>query len=198
MNILTLAAANRRQQDLVPPGSVIIAGNATLGWYGEIPASSFITGNALATSIGFVSGTNRFSNEPWLKFSRNGKVLYIAKKNYKIDISWNMIDTRGAVFGTRTIVIDGKTYKVRTLTGNNGTEFDTLLGRVHTAGTMQDKYVNYTAEELDMGSIYTLCQETITHPDWRIGRHNIPSSLTTIPKSDVRSYCGWRPVLELV
>ncbi len=86
---------------------------------GEVAAADFITGNALASAIGLTAGTALNSNEPWLHFEIDGKTLYVAKKIFRHTVSWNHINARGAVFGTATVVIQGKTYKVRLLKGAN-------------------------------------------------------------------------------
>lgn len=196
MNPLVMAAAFARDGRF-KPGNKLIAGSAALGYYGEIPATDFISATELATILSLGAGVSRNANEPWLKFAHNGNTLYVAKKVCRTSLSWDNINACGAVFG-KSITFGGKSYIVRLLTGIPGTEFDTLLGRVHAAGTMPDKFANFTAAELDMGSIYTLCQETVMHPTFRVGRHNIPSSMTTLGQSESQSHCGWRPVLQLV
>ena len=82
---------------------------------GEQPVTGFINGTALASEIGLTAGTAQFPNEPWLHFELDGKTLYVAKKPYRHSASWDQINARGAVFGTKTVVINGKTYKVRLL-----------------------------------------------------------------------------------
>lgn len=89
-----------------------------VSFLGEVPVNALITGNALATAIGLTAGTAQFSNEPWLKFNLDGKTLFVAKKPYRSHISWDHINVRGAVFGTRTVVINGETYRVRLLKGS--------------------------------------------------------------------------------
>ncbi len=81
----------------------------------EVPASEFITGAALASQIGLTAGTSQHSDAGWLHFELDGKTLYVAKKPYRHSASWDQINARGAVFGTKTVVINGKTYKVRLL-----------------------------------------------------------------------------------
>ena len=81
----------------------------------EVPASEFITGAALASQIGLTAGTSQHSDAGWLHFELDGKTLYVAKKPYRHSVSWNQINAADAVFGTRTVVINGKTYKVRLL-----------------------------------------------------------------------------------
>lgn len=112
------------QGKIIWQASGLIAGDMEAGFYGEIPASEFITGNALATAIGLTAGTAQYSNEPWLKFALDGKVLYVAKKSYRHSIARNDIDFVGAITGTKTITINGDTYKVRVLQTGQGVAFD--------------------------------------------------------------------------
>lgn len=91
----------------------LIGGNLQAGFYGEVPANEFITGDELAKQIGLYGGTRRFSNEPWLKFSYLGKTEFIAKKPFALPIAWNDINAANAVFGNKTIKIGDHTYKVR-------------------------------------------------------------------------------------
>ena len=96
---------------------------------GEVGVTDFIDGLALATQIGLTAGTAQHSNEPWLHFILDDVELYVAKKPYRHSLSWNQINAAGAVFGSRTVVINGREYKVRLLksavggdvyTGSNG------------------------------------------------------------------------------
>lgn len=96
----------------------LIAGTPGAGFYGEVPVSELITGTALASAIGLTAGTAQHSNEPWLKFNLDGRTLFVAKKPYRHSISWNHISTANAVYGSRTIEINGETYKVRLLKGS--------------------------------------------------------------------------------
>ena len=84
---------------------------------GEVPSAEFITGAALASQIGLTAGTSQHSDAGWLLFedSVDGKVKYVAKRTYRHTVTWNQINARGAVFGSRTVEIKGKTYKVRLL-----------------------------------------------------------------------------------
>ena len=81
----------------------------------EVPASEFITGDALAYHIGLTAGIAQHTDSPWLHFVLDGKTLYVAKKPYRHSVSWNHINAAGAVRGSRTVTINGSVYKVRLL-----------------------------------------------------------------------------------
>jgi hypothetical protein len=114
------------------PYDKIIAGDATMGYYGFVPPDDFITGSALATAIGLTAGNIQFDQEGWLKFAYNGKQLLVAKKPFRNSLSWQHIYQTGSVYGddtvgkypsgsqklqNRIVTIQGKQYRVRLLRG---------------------------------------------------------------------------------
>ena len=133
------------------PGSSTLVGDgtATLGFYGEVSTAELITGDALASQIGLSAGTSQFSTEPWLKYSYNGQVRYVAKKPYRYNLSWEHIYQAGAVWGddtvglnpsgtavtqNRTVTIAGKTYRVALMSGGNANPTANTTGYDCTAG----------------------------------------------------------------
>ena len=118
---------------------------------GEVGVAGLINGLDLASVVGLTAGRAQHSNEPWLHFILDGVELYVAKKPYRYDLSWEQIDAVGAVFGTKTVVINELEYKVRLLrsvasgdvyTGNSstgvydpveayGSEWNRLMYSVH-------------------------------------------------------------------
>lgn len=105
------------QKSVVPGPTKLVGGNLQAGFYGEVPAKDFITGDELAKRIGLTKGTSQYSNEPWLKFSYLGKVEFVTKKTFRHSISWNDINSANAVFGNRTVKIGDHTYKIRLMKG---------------------------------------------------------------------------------
>ena len=120
--------------NLGPGSDVLIAGDMTAGFFGEVPTSELITGDDLATAIGLTAGTSQFSNEPWLKFALDDNIIYVAKKPYRHSISWQHIYQAGAVYGTNdngynpsggnrlqdaNITVDGFSLDVTLLRGTN-------------------------------------------------------------------------------
>lgn len=115
------------------PG-VLAAGDPTLGYYGFVPASELITGDALAAAIGLSAGTSQFSDAGWFKYSLDGRTCFGAKRPLRYNLSWQHIYQAGAVYGTgdyglapsggnRTqdavVRIDGVDYRVRLFRGAN-------------------------------------------------------------------------------
>lgn len=100
-----------------PGPRTLRGGNLQAGFFGEVPAKDFITGDDLASNIGFTKGRSAYSNEPWLKFAYMGKIEFVSKKIFRWDVSWDDIYAVGAVFGNRDIQIGGKYYKIRLMKG---------------------------------------------------------------------------------
>lgn len=195
---------------------------------GEVSASGFITGDALASAIGLTAGTAQHTDEPWLKFELDGKTLYVAKKPYRYNLSWNSIHARGAVFGTRTVVINGLTYKVRLLrgadvdptpapsgynpVGTSASEWDRLIYNVHNGvhtrannTTPPGHWPLYSDVDLVVHNTggkgsRSWCQETrVTATGQRVRRGGLGVSYVDfVSASTAVSDHGWRPVLELV
>ena len=135
------------------PGSkFLIAGTMEEGFFGEVPASELITGDALASECGIAQGTSQFSTEPWLKFAYKGEIQFVAKKPIRSSISWDAINTADCVYGDsgdKTTEIGGLTYKVRLLRAleplndpktvasansgivNHGSEWNRLMCQIH-------------------------------------------------------------------
>ncbi len=205
-----------------------IAGNENHGFYGEIPTSQFITGNALATAIGLKAGTAINSTQPWLKFALSGKTLYVAKKHFRHNLSWDSINAVGAVYGTKTVSIGGKTYKVRLLKTATvdpinpgswesiiGSEWNKLMHPIHVkAGTQNwgrnqgvdpdvpNWGINYTDADLETNVRSSLCQER-ERTNYIITRgwyaiDSDASNAGSLYADDYDKEYGWRPCLELV
>lgn len=190
----------------------------------EVPASEFITGAALASQIGLTAGTSQHSDAGWLHFELDGKTLYVAKKPYRHSVSWNNIHAVGAVFGTRTVVFNGKKYKVRLLksvatgdrytggssgydpVGTYGSEWNRLMYPIHSgAHTQTGNPSPVSGEGIRFG---TLAQYTdtdlVVHSTGGSGSHNwcqeTPSADSTarvIRGAAGVSYLTWIAASEL-
>lgn len=95
----------------------LVVGTMEQGFFGEVPSSEFITGDALCSELGITEGTSKFINEPWLKFALDGKILFRPKKAIRSHISWEHINEKNCVYGDRIIEINGVKYKVRLMKG---------------------------------------------------------------------------------
>jgi hypothetical protein len=105
------------------PGSAkLIAGDGEAGFFGEVPASELITGDALASQVGISQGTSQHSTAGWLKFVYKGEILFVAKRPIRHSVNRSSIISAKCVYGDsgdKTVVIGGKTYKVTLMRGTN-------------------------------------------------------------------------------
>ena len=147
----------------------LLAGTYEHGYYGEVLATEFITGNDLASEFGLTAGDPEKPNADWLKFSLDYKTLYVAKMPFKRYLSWDQINARGAVFGTAQVTINGKLYKVRLLKGrgdglstNVSSGYDTLP----THGSEWNRLMYHVSGKPFADPQTTLASEGITEGDW--------------------------------
>lgn len=102
--------------DKGPGATTLINGDNNAGYYGEVPASELINGTNLTSFLGLTAGTaTAFQNEPWLKFSYFGTILYVAKKPFRTGLTAANLRTLRSQ--DRFIVIDGRQYRIRLMRG---------------------------------------------------------------------------------
>ena len=134
-NKLIVSAPSEDHADNTDAGAVYIyeigdpppAPAALYEYYETVTSSNFITGDALASSLSLTSGTSINSNTNWLKFLSNGKVVYVAQKPIRYNISWNDINSVDAIDGTAIVTIGANNYKVRLLAGATSDPVDTSI-----------------------------------------------------------------------
>lgn len=98
-------------------GDFIYDEDRDVGFYGVTSADDLINGSDLASEIGLSAGTAFNDNAGWLKFfvgknaadpistrhqtvSAKNRVVFVAKKTLRNDLSWEDIYDAGAVYGT--------------------------------------------------------------------------------------------------
>ena len=87
-------------EPLLGPGpQEFIGGDMSAGFFGEVDSSELFTPLELDFLLGFTQGES-MPDAGWLKFARNGKILYVQKRPMRHTISWDHIYSRGAVYGT--------------------------------------------------------------------------------------------------
>lgn len=101
----------------LPGPSDLIAGDMQAGYFGVVPASELFTGAEISAATGISNGTLQFNDVGWLKFAIDGKIIYKSQKPYRHTISWDNINAKGCVDGTKQITKDGTTFKVRLMKG---------------------------------------------------------------------------------
>jgi hypothetical protein len=172
---------------------------------GEVAAASFITPEALATAVNLTAGASINTASPWMHFIDAGKEIYFPKLPIRIGISWEQLNTANLVTGNTTVVIGGRTFKVRLMLGSTASP-GSAIGREwlnYMVGLTNAVHGTYTPAQLgvDGGSTngqLTTCQEASTS-----GGHCAPGYPTIDgmwyqPVNSTATGYGWRPVLELV
>lgn len=151
-----------------PGPQVIAAGSSTKGWYGEVPASSLITGSALATAVALTLGTEMNPGEPWLKFSLADKTLFVARKPLRSNISWDNLNVKNLITGNTVITIGGHQYKVRLLKGVNANPSLAQSGfdPATTWGSEWNSLLYHVSAKPFAQAGNTLASEGITAGDW--------------------------------
>lgn len=100
-----------------PGNRRLLAGNMQAGWFGEVPASDFITGDALAAKVNLRSSNMQYIREPWLKFAYKNGIYLVAKKPIVHSVSWDILNRLNCVYGDRVIDIGDKKYQVMLMRG---------------------------------------------------------------------------------
>lgn len=194
------------QQKTVTPGfEGLIAGDEQLGYFGEVTAASFITGADLASAFGYTEGVVEDDiTTPWLKFAFGGKVLYVAKRPLRSNMNWNGLNTLGMVLGTATIVVGGKTYKVRLLTGTNtaGSEWNELMYRVSNEHSLTPQFASNALADLigttsGNGSASWI-QNSAGALRFKRGSLTSITTIVSLAPGTAQVANGWRPCLEWV
>ena len=180
-----------------------IGGDMNAGFLGEVSTTELIAGNQLASSIGLSAGSAQNSSEPWLKFALDNKILYIAKKPYRNNLSWNDINARSAVFDNENspiITIGDYTLSVSLMTGvnNESSEWNKLFYNIHVDSPNDNNWFNYSSTDLGFfgSGRRSWMQESSSSSRIIRGDSSLFNISTFLPQS-TNSNQGWRPVLRL-
>jgi uncharacterized protein (DUF2164 family) len=175
------------------PGPQTLSGGDTTdgGYFGEVSALDFISGEDLCSAIGLTAGTLQESDAGWLKYYSNNEILYVAKRTFRYNLSWDDINAAGAIFGDKKITIGNHFFAVRALSSR---EWDKLIYPVHVNyGT----WASFTDADLRVTLGYGRAAWTSTPSGSnRIsrGRDSVEHSRSNNPSSADSSQ-GFRPVL---
>lgn len=195
---------------------------------GEVSAADFISGDALATAIGLTVGISQHSTAGWLMFKDpvDNLTKYVAKRPLRRALSWNQIHGRGAARGTRTVTIQGKTYKVRLLKGlatlsttaktgfdiaeTHGSEWNRLMYHISgkpfnsasnvltSEGIVEGDWAKYSENDLGMVNIGNVGAASWSFETGLFRGHSGVAWLANGPVDNTHANYGWRPILELV
>ncbi len=143
-----------------------------------------------ANADGYSSGSTAIgalknNDQGFLKFAKNDKVIYVAKKPFVDTIGWNDLAKRNLVYGDRTVRIGSRLYYVRLITE---AEYQDCLV-ASTNGTLASLATTDLALE----------EKTWVHDTQEGAVRKAYSGTNTVENIDPRSRVGtYRPVLELI
>ena len=194
------------------------------GYYGEVTATQFYTGSQISTAAGVTAGNLQNDTTGWLKFYWHGQVLFIAKKTYRYNLTWDSINTANAVYGvnlgstgkkTVTHSGSGTNYDVKLLKGaikdpssdfGGGRQWDELLYRACVGTETGQIGADWAslAPNTDLGinggiGSITWCQE-VYQPDTALRVFRGGGTLSNFryrTSSNTNTPFGWRPCLAL-
>jgi hypothetical protein len=88
-----------------PGPKALLSGDQNLGYFGEVTDTQLFGISQVAGAGGMYQGTDHPDLVPganhWLKFIWNGKVIFIAKRPFRSNVSWADLYAAGMVYGTR-------------------------------------------------------------------------------------------------
>lgn len=203
-----------------PEGTKLLFGDLQLGYYGQISQAKLITPVDLTTLVGLTAGSPINPTSNWLKFAYKGKTLFVSKQMIRQGCSHIALQAKLLVTGNKTIVIQGKSYKIRLMKGGltqnqaglDGSEWNQLMFRVCPTGPgALQKWDNISHAELQTITPYSTfttgdtwqTQEYPINGGFNVnqvrGRISIAAD-TYLDTGNENTYpwAGWRPVLELV
>jgi len=175
----------------MPGAQTPIAGDANYGYFGEVAANDFITGEALCAALGITAGTLINSTAGWLKVAKGGSRMMVSKMCIRHTISWNNLDSLGVVYGEKVIAIEGGLYTVRML---STVEWNEIMYPLH---QNYGQWTQLTDAQLGITNIYTWTSTISGTTRVVRGGASVEGSGTTAP-TFAFSDAGFRPVLEFL
>lgn len=154
----------------LPGPQTLSGGDESGGYFGEVSAIDFISGEDLCSAIGLTAGTLQESDAGWLKYYNNNDIIYVAKRAFRYDISWNDLNAVGAIFGDKKIKVGNHVFAVRAL---SSAEWSKLIYPVH---------VNYGT------------WASFTDADLKVKSGNGRATWTSTPSGSNRIYRGFNSV----
>lgn len=128
----------------------------------------------------------------WLKLGN----LWVCDRNILMGISWGTLNKKGYVFG-KEITIDGKKFKLRCMTGSDGSRCSCRKG----CNNEWDRFMDEYGENNDLthyDDMYTWCQESdCDYSDSRsIRGYGSARNYDSFNASGTGTNVAFRPVLE--
>lgn len=137
----------------------------------------------------------------WIELNKSdGTKLLVCDRCLVVSITWNNLNSAGLIFG-KEVTIDGKKYKLRSLTGSTGASGTYGAG----CDNEWDNLIDAVGESNDIthwSKMHSWCQERYYgNTSWRTSRGSNSArhySYSGSSTTGTSACTGWRPVLEIL
>ena len=187
-----------------PGGQYLTHGDMTNGGYfGRYTGIG--TGAQISTFATITIGSTQFypsTSIEWVKFGCENKIIFIAQKPIRKSVSWDDLNAKGCVYGTKIFTIDGITYKCRLVRIRNDDPGTTDGRELLLLRKLQGTWDSLSATDLHMISglppTGARCLAQETQEGYSANCYGFDNSVGTQSKNDRQDWFGWRPVLEVI
>lgn len=209
--LLSAAAYARLSMTVVkaPGPTELLAGTLEDGYFGEVSQEDLINHTDLfqeanLINIGSYAGS---ASTTWLKITVAGKLLYISKASLRTNVSWNTLNDRKLIDGSKELFIKDFKFKLRTLTGSNATqpqvpggEFNKTILKLMAAPNGDGQFASMPSSDLFGSAAFNICQEVQFSNTANNVLRTVPANaaITYVTRATFHASYGWRPVLEWV
>jgi hypothetical protein len=166
-----------------------------------MPSNPVDGGNCVSYNGTSISIENTESGKAlqWIELNKSdGTKLLVCDRALVVSITWNNLNSAGLIFG-KEVTIDGKKYKLRSLTGSTGASGTYGAG----CDNEWDNLIDAVGESNDIthwSNMYSWCQETYynnTSPR-SVRGYGSARDYNGNNAADTYTYIGWRPALEVL
>lgn len=188
---------------------------------GEISSVNLITYNSLISYVGAPLGTVQ-PDWGWLEFNNGVTTLLVSKNNILSgydSTSWGGYNSLGVVYGTKSITINSKNYKIRMIRGTDEDPSGAFAGS-YPEGSRNSEWAKmfypiinnnpdipesivlpnapYTEAQLGMNAYCILVQETSNRLPSVTMQYSYKSTGLDAVSKGYGNNANWRPCLELI
>ena len=163
-----------------------------------MPTNPIDGGNCVsANTSNFTVGNTVAGKElQWIEWTKaDGTKLLVCDRGLIVNISWNNINAAGFITG-KEITIDGQKYKMRSLTGSNGSSGSYGAG----CNNEWDQFLDAVGETdslVHWNKMYSWCQDVwYSNSDYRSVRGYSSARYYCYSATGTYTYVAFRPALE--
>lgn len=165
-----------------------------------MPTNPIDGGNCVSANTSNFTVGNTVSGKElqWIEWTKaDGTKLLVCDRGLIVNISWNNINAAGFITG-KEITIDGQKYKMRSLTGSNGSSGSNGAG----CNNEWDQFLDAVGEAdslVHWNKMYFWCQDVwYSHSDSRSVRGYSSARSYYANATDAVAYVAFRPALEVL